>query len=652
MTLFSVARKNIRGNVAGYAIYFLSMLCAVVIYYTFVSLRYNPDILDMMASMPSASDIFLQASIILIVFVAIFVAYSNAFFIRRRKKELALLALMGVRRRAIGLMLAYENAIVALLVLAAGVALGTFLSKLFAMMLVKLAGSAIQVRLRISPQAVAHTAIVFAAITLLTSLYNVRLLYRYRLADLLRAAKTGDTAPRASLWTAAAAAVLLACGYAAALRLFPAAHTETSLMLTLLFVTATLIAGTYLLFRSAAIMLLLRMRGRKRFFYKGMNLVAVSLLIYRMRSNARMLTAIALLSGVTILAIALTGSQYYTIGWKVDRAMPFSYTHLSSDEATDRQIASIIAGDKAHPVKAHVDLPVVRAAADGAAANLPDYLAYLLGRFAGQQPISLVAASKYNEAMRALGITADVQVNDHEAAVVKPLYTTERENDYEGKSVKLLLPNGAETLTFAAPLQNRIVSWEYPDFYAVVSDGTFASFAAQTEPVVYKLYLVEGERSAAETTNKLAVWSGEPAGLQSYRDVYYRERQSNGLDLFLIGFLGLVFLAATGSVLYFKQLAEAHEDRERYEIARNIGAKPGDIRRSIALTSLFVFALPLAVGIAHSAVLLRSLTFLYSGLAGLDLTVPIAICLALYALIYSLYYVLTIASYDKIVASK
>ncbi|WP_135549054.1 ABC transporter permease [Paenibacillus cymbidii] len=652
MTLFSVARKNIRGNVAGYAIYFLSMLCAVVIYYTFVSLRYNPDILDMMAALPNASDIFMQASIILIVFVAIFVAYSNAFFIRRRKKELALLALMGVRRRTIGLMLAYENAIVALLVLAAGVALGTFLSKLFAMLLVKLAGSAIPVQLRFSPQALAQTAVVFVAIALLTSLHNVRLLYRNRLADLLRAARTGEMAPRASWRTAAVAVLLLACGYAAALKLFPGAHTETSIMLTMLFVTITLIAGTYMLFRSAAVMLLVRLRGSKRWYGSGTNLVAVSLLMYRVRSNARMLTVIALLSGVTILAIALTGSQYYTIGWKVDRAMPFSYTHLSVDEATDRQIAGIIADDKAHSLKAEVDLPVVSAAGDRNAANLPDYLAYLLERFAGEKPISLVSASKYNEAMRALGKQADVRLQDHETAVVKPLFTTERENDYKGKSVSLLTPDGSVTLTFVDPLEDRIVSWVYPDFYLVVSDRTFAALAAQTEPSVYKQYLVERERSAAETASKLATWGGEPAGLQSYRDVYTGERQSNALDLFLIGFLGLVFLAATGSVLYFKQLTEAHEDRERFEILRHIGAKSGDIRRSIALMALFVFALPLAVGLVHSAVLLRSLTFLYSGLAGLDLTVPVSVCLALYALIYFVYYALTIASYDKIVATK
>src|SRR5690554_6688827 len=153
MTLFSLARKNVAGNYRNYLIYFVSMIFSVVIYYTFVSLQYNPDILASMES-PSmknfVSDVFFQASIMLILFVAVFIWYSNSFFTRQRKKEVGLYSLLGMRKKTIGSMLFYENLIMSIVAIAIGIVVGTLLSKVFAMILVKLLDSTVQVSFQIS----------------------------------------------------------------------------------------------------------------------------------------------------------------------------------------------------------------------------------------------------------------------------------------------------------------------------------------------------------------------------------------------------------------------------------------------------------------------------------------------------------------------
>jgi putative ABC transport system permease protein len=98
MTLFSIARKNIRKNFTNYFLYFASMIFSIVIYFTFVSLKYDTTIQSASDGSPKISSAFSGASVVLMIFVAIFIWYSNSFFTRKRKKEVGLYSLLGVRK--------------------------------------------------------------------------------------------------------------------------------------------------------------------------------------------------------------------------------------------------------------------------------------------------------------------------------------------------------------------------------------------------------------------------------------------------------------------------------------------------------------------------------------------------------------------------
>jgi len=87
MTLFDVAKKNVIGNFKNYLLYFVSMIFSVVIYYTFVSLRYSPEVQKAIESSDSILNIFIAGSVVLLLFVAIFIFYSNTFFTKKRKKK-------------------------------------------------------------------------------------------------------------------------------------------------------------------------------------------------------------------------------------------------------------------------------------------------------------------------------------------------------------------------------------------------------------------------------------------------------------------------------------------------------------------------------------------------------------------------------------
>lgn len=117
--------------------------------------------------------------------------------------------------------------------------------------------------------------------------------------------------------------------------------------------------------------------------------------------------------------------------------------------------------------------------------------------------------------------------------------------------------------------------------------------------------------------------------------------------MFMGGFLGLVFLAATGSIIYFKQLTEANSDKARYMILYKIGVQKREIHKTVAQQVMFIFALPLIFGIAHCVVALSAL----SNLLMTNLVVPVASCIGIYIVIYLIYYFFTVNAYYKIVTN-
>src|SRR5690625_4674647 len=139
------------------------------------------------------------SAFVLMIFVAIFILYSNTFFMKKRKKEVALYSLLGVRKRKIGFLLFCENMMIGIISLVIGVCLGFFLSQLFLVILLKLMGIQMVLGFTFSTHAILETTIVFFVIFLVTSLLGYRIIYQFKLIDLFQAAHKGEDQPKTRL---------------------------------------------------------------------------------------------------------------------------------------------------------------------------------------------------------------------------------------------------------------------------------------------------------------------------------------------------------------------------------------------------------------------------------------------------------------------
>lgn len=642
MTLFELAKKNIKGNFRHYAIYFISMFVCVVTFYVFSALQYSADIQKAIESSNSMRSVFLIASIVLLIFVAIFMLYSNQFFTRKRKKEVGLYALLGFSKRTIGRMLFYENLLIGAIVLAAGIAAGSFLSKLFTMILMRLLEVDAGAGIAFSIPALLSTIIVFMTIILITSIQAYRLIYRYKLIELFRAESEGEQEPRASVITAGAAVLCLGIGYSFSFRNF---STNEDILLNLSMIIIGIIAGTLLLFSSLIVFLLKSIKKNKKIYYKGMNLIITTNLLYRMKGNARTLSVISILSAVALCAFSFGFSAYYGYDQTVRMIAPFSYMYIAQDESFNRSVDDIIRGDEAHPVIEQITLPILHLAGDASSSIILS----ARDKEAAPYPIKTISASAYNRAADVLGHARLHIDRDDQAIAVRPMYTDYSTEDYAGETIALDLPDERIVLTLTGMTTGRVVNWSYPDIMIVVSDSLFQRMARQAAPEHYIGYIVENPKTAKETAHALAAAKTPESQLSAYYTEYRLGIEDAAFNVFILGFLGLVFLMATGSILYFKQAAEAANDQPRYDTLIKIGASRKEILSSIWKQHALVFLLPLAAGLGHYIVLFQWLRKLFGGLGGINLILPVLICVSGFMIIYALYYAMTVHSISKLV---
>ncbi|NQF14710.1 ABC transporter permease [Brevibacillus sp. HB1.3] len=637
MTLFSIARKNIRKNFTNYFIYFASMIFSIVIYFTFVSLKYDDSIQLAAEGSNKISSVFSGASVVLMIFVAIFIWYSNAFFTRKRKGEVGLYSLLGVRKKQIGRMLFYENFIMGIIALLIGIALGSVLSKFFVAVLMKVMGYDAIANFSVSSEAIIDTITVFSIITFINSLQGYRLIYRFKLIELFRADQESEKEPRTSWITAILSIALIGFGYWLTLQnIFESAiWRKVGIMATPLLILLTVILGTYLLFGVLSVTLLKRLRNHKKSYWNGINVIGISQLLYRMKGNARTLTIIAVLSATTLTSVGTAYSLYYNNRSTVEKVNPNSMMFIATDSRLTKRVEELISKHPNHEVLYHRTIPVIQMDVDTGDLDVGS----------NERTYTVMSNREFNQLTQLQGKDDVLSLQAQEAVLLDPFYMEGISPQYVGTRLPLKAKGGEVIITIKERKDYNVLNLQTVFSTIVVSDELFVRLQQEVNQASLVAYAITQEDQAKQLTKEIEAILPEKARFASFYQDYAQGLETSGLLIFMGGFLGLVFLAATGSIIYFKQLTEAHADKGRYEILYKIGVRKKEIKKTIAKQVLFIFALPLLAGIGHSAVALTPL----SRMLQMNLLVPVMICMAIYTCMYTAYYFLTVHAYYKIV---
>lgn len=618
MTLFSLARKNIQRNLSNYFLYIASMVFSIVIYFTFVTLKYNDDLSALKQSSQQIKGLMSASSVVLLFFIVIFMAYSNSFFMKKRKKEVALYSLLGVRKQKIGLMLFFENLVIGLVSLVLGIVLGFFMSQGLLMILVRLMGYEVVGSLTFSMEALINTTCIFTLLFLFTSLQGYRVIYQFKLIDLFHAEKQGEQIPRASLVAALLGTALIAFGYyTAASDLFTSKIWRFFTILgTPLMVIGVTIAGTYLLFHSVSVFVLTALKKATSWSWKGLNLIGVSQLLYRIRANAKSLSIIAILSATTITAGGGVFGMYYNAEASVRQMLP--NTFMWKGDAVELPQQEILYNESLSVKNLRVD-------------NEFSFFEY-----------TLLKESDYNRLVKLQGKNQELHVADGSTVLLDAAYDERFSHDFTNEDFKL--ENG-DSFHVDKMYTESVLNFTSAGTVLVVNDQEFT--ATNAEEVTIQVIGLDNDLKQQTISKDIykQLSSEQQESFSSVPQSYEDSIATVGALLFVGSFLGLVFLAATGSIIYFKILTEAEEDQAKYAILNKIGVNSKQILKTVAGQVAVIFSAPLIVGIVHSSFALLA----FSQLFGMNITKPVILWMIAYSAIYFIYYIFTVRSFYKIV---
>lgn len=660
MTYIKLAIKNVKTQFRDYYVYMLSMSFSIMVYFTFISLSFSDDVVKITKESVKISATLQATSILILAFVVLFMFYANAFFIRKRKKEIGLYNILGMKKSELGILFFLENLFLGMIALFIGILLGQLLSKLFAMILLSAMRIQGVAHFRLSFHAVNQTVVVFLLIFLFLSIQNASLVYRYKLVDLFKATSVGNRLPKKSFFSGFLGLLgifLIGAGYYMALNIGEIISIiENSdvqwLLAALVIILLFEIIGTYLFFNSfLAFFIRLRKKNRGS-YYKGMNLITTSELLFRFKKNAISLSTIAILSAVTLTAVGGAGALYTFSIRQIAATASFDFNYESSNDEINQTIKEML--------KKYPDFPVKDTVTSTYKVVEGTYISFINHKKTTEY-FNLMKESDYNQTVKksSYGKTVSLK-NNQNVAYLTGLYYPSLFGDPIGTSIAIKQLGGPlkiQEISGTIPYNQMATSGDI----LVVKDTVFNQV---TNPLTtYKKTGINIEhykksgKLATEMDKKLedekmAFLPLENSNIYQqprsvYSSKYWVEQDLNasmGFMMYISVFLGLVFMIATGSIIMLKQLAEAEEEIGNYLILKKIGVTYQEIKRSIYKQTAFVFLLPILIASIHTYVAIKMMSIILNN----NWIYTLLFC-GSFIFIYFIFYLFTARAYNRIV---
>nr|WP_285853159.1 FtsX-like permease family protein [Sporosarcina luteola] len=628
-----------RKNIKHYYLYFFALILSVVLYFVFATLQHDPSVVERSGGSMGAA--FKVAGILLLFIAGIFVVYANAIFLKRRSREIGLYQLIGLTRGSVSRLLIIENSLLSAGALAIGIGIGILVSRVFLILLMKLIGFDGFIEVEFSTAAVIQTVIVFLGITILTSMQMLVAVYRNTLLGLFNAEKTGEHPKKPKAIRSAILAILgialIAFGYWLSGRMLNAL-----LFINMIVVLVTTILGTFLLFRVAIGWVLYQMRKRKKGHLGLYNSLSLAPIMHRMKGNANSLTIITVLSAMTLTMLAGVYSLYYSTEKEVRLIYPFDFAfedfwYEDGKGAAEKFISELDKQQITYTYSAVETLEVDGEFEGGSVSEL-------MSNSFGAKIIS-------DKQLQQAGVDIQIPHSDatylYDAGIYWLLKTMEvpfnvkLSNAEIESDLKVVKVNEGNVLNSAAATQLVVKD----EFYQELKELFLNDENEWRNSTTYVIDVLDRDQLAEASAIFKRINEEDDQHGFDYYSQYASGMENNGLFIFISGFLGLVFLISTGSILYFKQMTEAEQEKSSYATLRQLGFTAQDIMRGIVRKQVFVFGVPLMIGLLHSIFAIKAASFMFMS----DITLPASIAMGIYVVIYLMFAFLTVGYYRKTV---
>ena len=672
---FKIALNNVRKSFKDYSIYFLTLTLGVCIFYAFNSIGDQKAFLELGKRQAEYINILQRLISGISVFISCvlggLILYANNFLVKKRKKELGIYMTLGMGKNKISKILTYETALVGIISLVVGLGVGIIVSQgisAFASKLFEVSLS--NYKFLLSTDAILKTILYFGIIFILVMLFNTFVISKYKLIDMLTAAKKNeDIKIKNPILTAIIFFISLGLLGVAYKLVIKVGLNPTDRMFLVSIVLGIL--GTLLLFFSLAGFVLYVLQRNKNVYLKGLNIFVLRQMNSKINTNFLSMTVICLMLFLTISTLATGLSFKNALEKGLENTTPFdaSATYYIDEDSKIKTAEESIKelGFKFNPEDKIVSYneyklektnleSLLNKNAEGK--NIKDIVEAMT--YKGTNAISI---SSYND-IRALSGEKSLSLANNEVLIssnlgeventLKNILKNNEKIEIDGKEYKIA--NNAligEGKVIKEAFESTGMTNNF--FTLIVPDNIVSNL----KPIANKININFPKNSnEEERVQKLfneyrdgVVDSSKYGFVNGYTRarIYEDNNGMTNIVLFIGIYLGVIFLISSTAVLALQQLSEASDSIDRYKSLRRIGVSQKMINKSIFTQVSIYFGLPLVVALVHSVVAIKVVNGFLTMFNRPDIGVSSLVTALIMVIVYGGYFYATYTGYKSTV---
>lgn len=654
-----LALSNLIKNRKLYYPFALATCLSIAISYIFFSLTFNPNLIKMTGA--SAISMVLSLGMVIVsITTSIIVFYANSFVFKNRSKELGLYSVLGLNKSHLFVMVVIELLVFGLVTLILGLGIGLLFDQLIYALLLKIIAMKVILASTFQPAVVIAVAVFYAFVFFCLMISNGLRLRKLDALQLVKEKNSGEKKSRFLFLQTVLGLASLAYGYFLALGVTNPLSAIFTFFVAALFV----ILGTYLLFNAGTTVFLQFLKKRNSYYYQPNNMISVSNLIFRMKKNAVGLATIAILSTMVLVTLS-GGANIYAGGDYMQKAMfPHDFS-IQGKGVTGEQMDQVLTefvNEQQLPVTKKVIYPYYTMGVKNRVGNQFDIFD------ANQKfvkPNTYILAVSEADYQSMTGKT--LNLGDDEVALYQQGVKLDSKQDLQlaGQTFKIKEVLKEDFIFGNLPDQMNMI---IPEKIYMVLKNPSQVFSALMDKYAVNLDYYGGLNTKLSTEEQRNLRDAYQEKLYLFKQTLPENQAVNGSatafdkqeikgmlgGMFFIGiFLSIVFMLGTILIIYYKQISEGYEDRDRFVILQKVGLDEKQIRQTIRKQILIVFFLPLAFAFIHLTFAYHMLSLILSALGVLNsvlmLAVTLGVC-AIFFISYVIVFMITSRSYRTIVS--
>lgn len=575
MSMMKLAFQNFKSSFKSYLSLIISLAFTILVLFNFINLI-DSGILDQLGESNARNvEIILQVlSFTIACFMIFFIWYSTNVFLTKRKKEIGIYVFMGLSNQKIGKLYAIETILIGFTSLLLGIVFGIITSQLFTMILMAISEISVEITFHFSLMPMLITSIIFFIIYFVFVVKGYINIVRSSVLEMVSANRQNEYVKQNNtvlILKAIIGVIVLAVGFYLATK-----EAGMEVMGNILLATILVIIGIYLLFGGLIPLIFQTLAKNKNFLYQKERNLWINNIIFRMKKNYRTYAIVCVLMLCSVTALAFGFSMKNRYEGIVHFENTYTYQVMSDKSGYENEFKELI--EKENKIEYASDIELLTINKEDTNNN------YTI-------PLALVSYSDIKQLADDTGMEFDLtEPKDHEYIELNRLYVMSLTNDFIVNTETI---QGVEYTSIQQTTTPYLGYMQEEMDYMIVNDKTFTQLSSIGQSMHIYNYKIEDSYNFEASTNDIQS-SSHCLGLVKINPE--RDEIAWLKILFSVSiFTFMVFIFASGSILFMKLYNDAFEEKERYQVLSKLGISKKTLKKSIANELRFAYAVPFLI---------------------------------------------------------